>query len=64
MATPQVVAEAIHAMQSAVNIPVTVKHRIGIDNQDSFEELCRFLSSPHNSHGFMTSSNQNHWLQL
>lgn len=45
MATPQVVAEAIHAMQSAVNIPVTVKHRIGIDNQDSFEELCRFVET-------------------
>jgi tRNA-dihydrouridine synthase A len=45
MATPQVVAEAVHAMQSAVSIPVTVKHRIGIDNQDSFEELCTFVEA-------------------
>ncbi len=45
MATPQVVAEAVHAMQSAVKIPVTVKHRIGIDNQDSFDELCTFVET-------------------
>jgi tRNA-dihydrouridine synthase A len=45
MATPNVVAEAVHAMQSRVKIPVTVKHRIGIDNQDSFDELCRFVET-------------------
>lgn len=45
MATPQVVADAVHAMQAVVKIPVTVKHRIGIDNQDSFEALCRFVET-------------------
>jgi tRNA-dihydrouridine synthase A len=45
MATPNVVAEAVHAMQSVVKIPVTVKHRIGIDHQDSFEALCTFVET-------------------
>lgn len=45
MATPQVVAEAVHAMQSAVSIPVTVKHRIGIDDMDSFDALCTFVET-------------------
>ncbi|MEH6952134.1 tRNA dihydrouridine(20/20a) synthase DusA [Nitrobacter sp. NHB1] len=35
MAEPDVVAEAVHAMKRAVSVPVTVKCRIGIDDQDS-----------------------------
>jgi tRNA-dihydrouridine synthase A len=34
MAEPALVAEGVHAMKRAVNIPVTVKCRIGIDDQD------------------------------
>jgi tRNA-dihydrouridine synthase A len=34
MAEPQLVAECIEAMKAAVRIPVTVKCRIGIDDQD------------------------------
>src|ERR1700686_5210221 len=34
MAEPALVAECVHAMKRAVNIPVTVKCRIGIDDQD------------------------------
>jgi tRNA-dihydrouridine synthase A len=34
MAEPDLVAEGIHAMRRAVSIPVTVKCRIGIDDQD------------------------------
>lgn len=34
MAEPQLVAECVAAMKQAVNIPVTVKCRIGIDDQD------------------------------
>ena len=45
MAQPQLVAECIASMQSAVNIPVTVKHRIGIDQQDSSDELCEFVAA-------------------
>ena len=43
MAQPERVAEAIAAMQQAVNIPVTVKHRIGIDDRDSYEDLVNFV---------------------
>jgi tRNA-dihydrouridine synthase A len=45
MAVPQIVADAVHAMQSQVKIPVTVKSRIGIDDKDSFEELCSFIET-------------------
>jgi tRNA-dihydrouridine synthase A len=34
MAEPQLVAEGVRAMKRAVNVPVTVKCRIGIDDQD------------------------------
>ena len=43
MAEPELVAECIERMQSAVNIPVTVKHRIGIDQLDSYEFMKRFV---------------------
>jgi len=43
MARPQLVAECVDAMQSVVDIPVTVKHRIGIDENDSVEELFEFV---------------------
>lgn len=43
MANPEIVAKAISAMKQAVAIPVTVKHRIGIDNQDSYEDLANFV---------------------
>ncbi|MFB2538685.1 MULTISPECIES: tRNA dihydrouridine(20/20a) synthase DusA [unclassified Acinetobacter] len=45
MAEPDLVAECISEMQSAVNIPVTVKHRIGIDQQDSYEEMLHFVDT-------------------
>jgi tRNA-dihydrouridine synthase A len=44
MAEPELVAECVKAMISAVSIPVTVKCRIGIDNSDSYEELAQFIS--------------------
>jgi tRNA-dihydrouridine synthase A len=42
MAEPRLVAECIAAMKASVKIPVTVKCRIGIDNQDSEEDLDEF----------------------
>src|SRR5664280_1030911 len=44
MAEPALVAEGVHAMKHAVGIPVTVKCRIGIDDQDpetALDELAR-----------------------
>ncbi|WP_029681656.1 tRNA dihydrouridine(20/20a) synthase DusA [Picosynechococcus sp. NKBG15041c] len=43
MTQPELVADCVAAMQGAVNIPVTVKHRIGVDEQDSYADLCRFI---------------------
>ncbi|NCF82213.1 MAG: tRNA dihydrouridine(20/20a) synthase DusA [Proteobacteria bacterium] len=44
MAEPQRVADCVAAMASTVGIPVTVKTRIGIDEQDSYEALAAFVS--------------------
>jgi len=44
MAEPELVAECISTMQNAVSIPVTVKHRIGIDNQDDYQDMEKFVS--------------------
>src|SRR5690606_20439233 len=38
-------ADCISAMREAVSIPVTVKHRIGIDDQDDYEDLTRFVDT-------------------
>lgn len=43
MAKPEIVAEAVAAMQQVVNIPVTVKHRIGIDDRDRYEDMAHFV---------------------
>ncbi|EAZ91279.1 tRNA dihydrouridine(20/20a) synthase DusA [Crocosphaera chwakensis] len=43
MANPDLVAQCVEKMQKAVTIPVTVKHRIGIDDQDSYENMAQFV---------------------
>ncbi|MFQ3209512.1 MAG: tRNA-dihydrouridine synthase A [Colwellia sp.] len=43
MADPSLVAECVEQMQSATNIPITVKSRIGIDDLDSYEFLHTFI---------------------
>ena len=43
MASPEVVAECLVAMRAAVDVPVTVKTRIGIDDEDSYAFLRRFV---------------------
>ena len=45
MGHPQLVADCIKAMQDVCDIPVTIKHRIGIDDQDSYEELLHFVKT-------------------
>lgn len=45
MADAQLVADCIKAMKDVVSIPVTVKTRIGIDEQDSYEFLCEFIDT-------------------
>jgi tRNA-dihydrouridine synthase A len=43
MAEPDLVADCIKAMQDAVDIPVTVKHRLGLDYDDSYEFVRDFV---------------------
>ena len=43
MGHPALVADCVKAMLDAVEIPVTVKHRIGINGRDSYDELCDFV---------------------
>lgn len=43
MANPALVADCVNAISSRVSVPVTVKTRTGIDNQDSYEHLHRFI---------------------
>ncbi|MFT6286925.1 MAG: tRNA-dihydrouridine synthase A [Alcanivorax sp.] len=43
MAQPQLVADGVKAMKDACDIPVTVKHRIGIDDMESYQELLDFI---------------------
>ena len=43
MAEPELVAQSFIAMKAVVKIPVTVKCRIGIDRDDSFEPFERFV---------------------
>jgi tRNA-dihydrouridine synthase A len=45
MAQPAIVAHSVAAMQARVRIPVTVKCRIGIDDQDSEADLERFIAA-------------------
>ena len=45
MAQPQLVADCVATMQAAVDIPVTVKSRIGIDDRDSYAELAYFINT-------------------
>lgn len=43
MAKPALVADCVKAMVDSCDIPVTVKHRIGIDAMESYEELLAFV---------------------
>lgn len=45
MKRPRVVADCVKAMRDAVDVPITVKHRIGVDDQDSTEALHDFIAT-------------------
>ena len=45
MAEPQLVADGVKAMRDAVSLPVTVKHRIGIDRTESYEFVRDFVGT-------------------
>lgn len=43
MAQPERVRDCVIAMSEAVDAPITVKHRIGIDDIDQYEDMLRFV---------------------
>jgi tRNA-dihydrouridine synthase A len=45
MAEPRLVADCVKAMLDAVSLPVTVKHRIGIDKTESYEFVRDFVGA-------------------
>lgn len=44
MLEPQLVAECVQALRSATRVPVTVKHRTGIDQQEDYDTFARFAA--------------------
>ena len=49
MNEPEQVAHCVAAMKQAVTIPVTIKSRIGIDDNDSYEALFSFIKTVANA---------------
>src|SRR5690606_23233558 len=47
MGHPELVVDGVKAMLDACSIPVTVKHRIGINGRDSYEQLAEFAGRVH-----------------
>jgi tRNA-dihydrouridine synthase A len=45
MAEPELVAACVRAMRAAAAVPVTVKTRVGIDRQESYDFLRRFVEA-------------------
>jgi len=45
MREPALVAEAVDAMRAATRLPVTVKHRVGVDELDRYEDMLRFVDT-------------------
>lgn len=45
MAEPQLVADCVKAMVDVVSVPVTVKHRIGIDKTESYDFVRDFVGA-------------------
>ena len=45
MRTPERVAACVDAMRARVKIPVSVKHRIGVDELDAYEHMAHFVST-------------------
>ena len=45
MGKPKIVANCIEKMKKSCNIPITVKHRLGIDNLDSDDYLLKFVDT-------------------
>jgi tRNA-dihydrouridine synthase A len=64
MAEPRLVADGVKAMVDAVSVPVTVKHRIGIDKTESYEFVRDFIGTVAEAGcGVFLVHARNAWLQ-
>jgi tRNA-dihydrouridine synthase A len=45
MAEPALVADCVRAIRAVVKVPVTVKHRIGLDREESYDFVRRFVET-------------------
>lgn len=45
MREPQLVADCVKAMQDVVTIPITVKHRIGLDKEENYSFVAEFVNT-------------------
>ena len=64
MAEPRLVADGVRAMCDAVRIPVTVKHRIGIDRIESYDFVRDFVGTVADAGcGVFIVHARNAWLQ-
>lgn len=43
MLDPKLVSDCVYSMREAVDVPITVKCRIGVDDHDSYDFLCSFI---------------------
>jgi len=43
MKDPEKVAKCIESLKNSCNLPITIKHRIGVDEDDSFKQLNSFV---------------------
>ena len=65
MAEPELVADGVKAMSDATSLPVTVKHRIGIDKVERYDFVRDFVGTVHQRGGcevFIVHA-RNAWLQ-
>jgi tRNA-dihydrouridine synthase A len=65
MAEPMLVADGLKAMREATELPVTVKHRIGIDREERYGFVRDFVGTVHQRSGvdvFIVHA-RNAWLQ-
>jgi len=44
MKTPEKTADCIRAMKKRVSIPVTLKHRVGVDDLNTYDHMKYFVS--------------------
>jgi tRNA-dihydrouridine synthase A len=56
MREPDLVADCLSAMREAVTVPVTVKHRLGVDDDDPRERLFAFVERTARSPSSTTTS--------